>query len=314
MDTKTTLSSHIPSFMHDWRNYKRGLKGLKFTDWIISSDYCLDDKNKPNDVITFTIFPRVIPRELFLEIDRCVPADIKNITHFSEETLNYLKHSPYFFNISILLENRENFCKKAQLIKMFEKLISIYKQFSLDMQECHKDDYRRIQKFAQYLKQGNCSKKLLSTLLLVTQHFSVIVEFLLIKEKHSQIFWCSDRDSIISFNDGIIFNFVRMCVPMLIKGRIKEYNVKCVGHSNEEFLFDPFIRIPDIITGALSSLIPIENGITAQQPKHIEIINQCLVNNNKMIHLIYDFDKNGKPIAHRAYFEAIDKYPLLKYN
>lgn len=112
MDTKTTLSSHIPSFMHDWRNYKRGLRGLKFTDWIISSDYCLDDKNKLNDVITFTIFPRVFPKELFSEINRYVPADIKNVTHFSDVTLNYLKSSPYFFNISVLLENKENFFRK----------------------------------------------------------------------------------------------------------------------------------------------------------------------------------------------------------
>ena len=294
MDTKTTLSSHIPSFMHDWRNYKRGLKGLKFTDWIISSDYCLDDKNKPNDVITFTIFPRVFPKELFLEIDRCVPADIKNVTHFSDVTLNYLKNSPYFFNISILLENRENFCKKAQLIKMFEKLISIYKQFSLDMQECHKEDYRRIQKFAQYLKQGNCSKKLLSTLLLVTQHFSVIVEFLLIKEKHSQIFWCSDRDSIISFKDGIIFNFVRMCVPILIKGRIKDYSVKCVGYSNGEFLFEPFIRIPDIICGVLSSVKHIDDNFQYDKDKHKQLFDQIVIDNPKLVILKSTFDKNGK--------------------
>lgn len=294
MDTKTTLSSHIPSFMHDWRNYKRGLRGLTFTDWIISSDYCLDDKNKLNDVITFTIFPRVFPKELFSEINRYVPADIKNVTHFSDVTLNYLKSSSYFFNISVLLENKENFFPKAQLAKLFDQLISVYKQFSLDVQEHHKDDYRKIQKFAQYLKRRNCSKKILSTLLLVVQHLSVIVEFLLIKEKQSQIFWCSDRDSIISFNDGIIFNFVRMCVPMLIKGRIKEYSVKCVGDSNEEFLFDPFIRIPDIICGVLSSVKYIDDNFQYDKDKHKQLFDQIVIDNPKLVILKSTFDKNGK--------------------
>lgn len=35
----------------------------KYSDvkkWFICSDYCLDDKNKPNNVISFVIYPYII--------------------------------------------------------------------------------------------------------------------------------------------------------------------------------------------------------------------------------------------------------------
>lgn len=30
------------------------------TKWFMSSDYCIDDKGKPNDVITFVIYPYIL--------------------------------------------------------------------------------------------------------------------------------------------------------------------------------------------------------------------------------------------------------------
>ena len=59
MNRKTILSSHFPEFVEKWKNFQNNFK--RNASWYITSDYCLDDKNKPNDVMTFTIFPFIHP-------------------------------------------------------------------------------------------------------------------------------------------------------------------------------------------------------------------------------------------------------------
>ena len=318
MDRKTKLTTFVPDLMNDWNNYKKGLKGLKITNWCISSDYCFSNENKL-DVATFTIFPFEYMRLIYDDIKKNLPRDIKCKRNFTQNELNYIKNSKYFFSISIILYNLETSFNKEDAIKQIAKLLK--KNITDIPFHIENEDFNKIKKslreYLNNLKKKNCPIKLLSQIYFVAQFVAQLMEFLLIKENGKCVGLCPDRGHIDSFNHGIIYNLVQTHIHKLINNRVKDFRLASppTEQSKDNIdIRDAFIRIPDIITGALSSLIPIENGITAQQPKHIEIINQCLVNNNKMIHLIYDFDKNGKPIAHRAYFEAIDKYPLLKYN
>ena len=76
MDRKTRLTTFVPDLMKDWNNYKKGLKGLKITNWCISSDYCFSDENKLN-VATFTIFPFEYMQQIYNDIKKNLPRDIK---------------------------------------------------------------------------------------------------------------------------------------------------------------------------------------------------------------------------------------------
>ena len=55
--------------------------------WMLYSDYCLDDKNKPNDVITFVLMP-FIDEEHYAEMQKTIatlqPADIKQCDFISQ--------------------------------------------------------------------------------------------------------------------------------------------------------------------------------------------------------------------------------------
>ena len=81
MNRKTILSSHFPDFVEKWKKFQHKFK--KVDSWYITSDYCLDDKDKPNDVMTFTIFPFVPPHLLKCEVKKYLSKDINLLSSFS---------------------------------------------------------------------------------------------------------------------------------------------------------------------------------------------------------------------------------------
>lgn len=317
MDKKTRLTSFVPELMEDWNKYKKGLKGLKITDWCISSDYCFDDPNKL-DVATFTIFPAGYMDKIYQEINDNLPRDIKHKRRFTETELNYLKDSKYFFSISIILYNLKNYLNKEKATEQVEKMLKITTEnlpFPTSDIDFHKNK-EKLHEYLNNLKKHNCPVNKLAQTHFVAQFVAQLMEFILIKENSKIIGWCPDKGED-SFNNGMVYNLVQCYIHRLIKNRIKNFRLACPPppHLDKHlYMRDAFIRIPDIITGALSSLVPMKDGLTAQKTKHCEVINKCLVNNHKMIHLIYDFGKSDQPTATRFYFESIDKYPSAVYN
>lgn len=318
MDKKTNLTKSIPDLMEKWQRYKRGLKGIKITDWCISSDYCFGDPDKL-DVATFTIFPIGCMPTIYNEINNFLPRDIKNVTFFSEIELNYIKTSKYFFSISIIVNNIKYAFNWNKVLKHLSELLQI-KETELP-QEIPISDFqksrRKLTTFYNYIKQKSYNHKLVAEIQFVAQTVSSIIEFLLIKEKGKIVGWCSDRGHITSFNEGIIFNLVQSYVHQYIKGRISKYQLAFPPELKEKhktFLGDNFIRVPDILTGAMSSLVMTDKGLTVQKAKHGSLIGHCIVDNPHIIILVCDCLENDKTFWQRAFFESIDKSPMLKYN
>ena len=79
------------------------LKELHYTKWMIFSDYCINDKNKPNDVLSFTVMPYYDEfdkiKNMLLALS---PKDIKNIKKVKQDFLKFLKEAP-ILNISFVL-------------------------------------------------------------------------------------------------------------------------------------------------------------------------------------------------------------------
>lgn len=199
MDKKTNLTKSIPDLMEKWQRYKRGLKGIKITDWCISSDYCFGDPDKL-DVATFTIFPIDCMRIINREIKENLPHDIKKVKQFSEKELNYLKNSKYFFNISFVIENLKYAFNEEKALKEFSDTLKAYETMNIDKNnESIKERHKQLVEICNYLKQKSHSTKKLSQMYFVAQIVSTIMEFLLIKEKGRNLRWCSDRGHIASF-------------------------------------------------------------------------------------------------------------------
>ena len=317
MDKKTLLTQSIPEFMDDWNNYKKGLKNLKITDWCVSSDYCFDNAEKM-DTATFTIFPISCMKIIYNEIKNHFHNDIKSKSHFSDKELEYLKESPYFFSISVIIDNLKNSFNEDIAKAQISEALKFYKETpNVSLYPNAKEVYKQYHSLYSFLTQRGHSKKMPTYVFFVSQLIGQILEFLLIKENGRCPRWCSDRGHITTFQQGIIFTLMNNYLYKLIRNRVNDYRVALpaeLQNSSGSYMYDPFIRIPDIITGAISSLTPIYNGLTGQQQKHRDIIAKSIVDNKKIITLSYNFDEKGQPEIKRIYFESVEKCPILKHN
>lgn len=317
MDKKTNLTKSIPDLMNAWKTYKKGLKGFKITDWCIASDYCFGNSDKL-DVATFTIFPISCMRIIHNGIKENLPHDIKEVKQFSEKELNYLKNTPYFFSISIVIENLKYAFNEEKALNEFSEVLKAYETMNIDKNnENIKERHKQLVDICNYLKQKSHSTKKLSQMYFVAQLVSVIMEFLLIKEKGRNLRWCSDRGHIASFLDGIIFNLVPVYLHHYLKNRVTDYYIHLpieVKESNGVYPYDAFIRIPDIITGAMSSLVFTDIGLTVQKEKHSVLLTKFFVDNPRVISVACNYLENGQPLWQRMYFESIDNCSVFKYN
>ena len=317
MDRKTQLTKIIPDLMKSWNDYKKGLKGMKITDWCIASDYCFDNPNKL-DVATFTIFPVDCMPKLHKEILKQLPKDIKNITHISDSVVKFIKESKYFFSISVITDNLKYAFNEQEAIIQFEGVLNYYNALSDEQKTPEiRDRARKFNEFYNYVKQKSHSNKLLARIYFVTQFVSQIFEFLLIKENGKIPHWCSDRDFIATFKDGFIFCLLNTYVYRYINGRISNYWLCLppeIMENTRKYPYDPFVRVPDIITGAISSLVMTPNGLTCQKQKHSALISNSIVDNKRIIVLCYKFNKDGTASGNRMFFETTSTCPLLKYD
>ena len=283
---------HIPEFTQQWKRYKKGLTDVDLREWCISSDY-VDDKNKPNCVATFTIFPKSLIPKLIKEIPLNIPTDIKNRTHINSGTLDYLRNSPYFFSICVVIRNKKLLCNET-LAQSIHTLIEFYKN-TVENKEEVKDKYLKIQKFNQYLKQRNCSKETVGLMLFVAKFMSYICEFLLIKENCSVLHWCSDRDAITDMLDKIIYDIVIGFTEKKVHDRILNYNLSAPipNTPRAQAEYDTLIRIPDAISGVFSSLQPRGKDLAYEKEKHRDIFIHSILSNDRVIVLDFDIQQDN---------------------
>src|SRR5690606_22419899 len=86
-------------------NYLSNLKSV--SKWICFSDYCLDDKEKPNDVVTFSIIPYITDFHIVEDhIKKCAKTDIKKTRVVNEKFIEFLNKYP-LINFSFIINDRK---------------------------------------------------------------------------------------------------------------------------------------------------------------------------------------------------------------
>lgn len=317
MDRRTILTQSVPGFMDAWKKYKKGLKNIKIADWCISSDYCFGDVNKL-DVATFTIFPVECMQVIDCEVKDNLPHDIKEVKQFSEKGFTYLKNSKYFFSISVVIENLKYAFNEEKALREFSDVLKFYDISDIDKNnESIKERHLQLVNAYNYLRQKSHSRVKLSQMYFVAQFVSIIMEFLLIKEKGRDIRWCSDRGHIASFLDGIMFNLVPVYLRHNLRGRVIDFHIHLpleIKENKNDYPYDVFIRIPDIITGVMSSLVVTEGGITVQKEKHGQLVHKSIVDNPHIVTILCHYLADSRPMWQRLFFESINKSPAFRYD
>ena len=87
-----------------------------------------------------------------------------------------------------------------------------------------------------------------------------------------------------------------------------------IREPNKEYPYDTFIRVPDIITGVMSSLVFTDIGLTVQKEKHGCLLSEILVDNPRIVTIACNYLENGQPLWQNLYFESVDNCPAFKYD
>jgi len=270
------------------------------TKWTCYSDYCFDDKNKPNDVVTFTLVPYVDDfNDLSNFIQRIAKVDIKKTRTISEEFTEFLKKYP-LINFSFILNNRKkifgkdhNSVKKS-LKNTFEIIKKQYIEWSKkqpEQREYYKKIIKKIDCVLELIKNDKKIKQIIG-MLLVTFLGAYVSSKILRKLNNIELFgWFSDRDAINEVCNNFSIELFQYFLHGLNDGKNFKFVASPAG-SNDNAFYEELVRIPDYIAGAISDYNMKDNLISKN--KFDEVLTNYMADNehnNFVFNIFVEEDK-----------------------
>jgi len=285
---------------------KKFITSSKKLHWFIFSDYCINDKNKNNQVMTFSIIGLDNYDQLEV-IDKVIgtlqPFDLKNSKEINLNFINFLNAMP-IFNISFRLPENRNYTdafdfNEIDFLKMrYESLLEYFKRLQstplqgFDFKDQIKDFKFILNKF----KSKSISLTVFRDIEIITSIVSSIC--ILISQTHKNknlsFIWISDRDSLINFEQKnlsmpLIFSMIHASLHSFIKTNNK---IIFIQHDSKSTpITDNLNRIPDMIAGTLADM----SNTHVSHKKYLPVIRNHLIlkNKNHIAQLYFKKDKYG---------------------
>lgn len=277
------------------------------TSWFVFSDYCLDDKNKPSNIMTFSIVA-LQEREDFIKVGKVLELlqrkDIKKSASISPAFLDFISLLP-IFNVSLSLPNNRNFIKaynfdEITFLKMRYKSLENYYYRASVLPIANNSEKSKIVNDLRHVQRKFSSKSISLSMFrdieivnaAVTSIFTLISN--VHHNKHLKLFWVSDRDALLTFDKSnlsspLIFSLIFASYHSLSANK---HTVGFFNHlDNKKPELDHFNRIPDIVSGTLADM----NNTTVSKEKFVNVLRDYLTlkERNYITKLYFDSDRYG---------------------
>lgn len=278
------------------------LKKASFSPkWMLYSDYCLDDKNKPNDVLTFVLIPfinEVQYQELKKNISETQPVDIKHARSISDEFMAYIKKQAIFSFSFIINERQKLFgtddSKQVEAVKKIMNDLKTWFEKWRDHaeNEQQRDGYKdTISKINKQLREIFLKKKVKNQIdiLLITFFAASYTASILKLLPDIRIFgWFPDRDKTNETCDGLAVPIFNALQYEYIGERQYQF---CAAKPDSHTVpfYDNENRIADIICGTLADYNIKENLISKEK---FDKVLQGLMADNMFVK-VYRFFVDG---------------------
>ena len=242
------------------------LKNKNIKKWMVFSDYVFDNKNKQNDVVTFTIAPFPSDFNLISEhINKLSFKDIKKLKRVNDDFLEFIDKSQVF-NISIILSKKRKLCymnEKDLLITKFDMAIKQLDHWCITTPQAKNNYIKLKSKLAELIRllngQGVNFKAIRDIEVISSLAAYLMFEVTKVIEI-DKIGWFSDRDSILSykaakFKSPVIYDLVSKLYYLFCTTENIDTEDKLlfgVPEENGKVWYDSFIRIPDLICATLA--------------------------------------------------------------
>jgi len=236
--------------------YLKELNGVK--KWTCYSDYSFDNKEKANDVISFTLVPYIDDFEdLSKHIKSLVKVDIKKTRKVDDKFIQFLKKYP-ILNFSFILDDRKNLFSnnqddlKVALENTLKHIRNDFNRWKTERPE-QEEYYNKIDKQLKCVLELIKNKKklkIISDMLLITFLGAYVSSFLADETKAEIFGWFSDRDAINEICENVSIDIFNYYFATQI-----EHNCQFVAApaaSTDNAFYEELVRIPDYITGALA--------------------------------------------------------------
>lgn len=265
--------------------------------WMLYSDYCLDDKNKPNDVITFVLIPFISEaqyQELEKKINETQPVDIKHTRNIDTGFIAYIKEQPVF-SFSFIVNNRQemfgddNDEQVKTVQKILEEIRKTFKTWCDNEEKTELKDYFNscVTKIDRQLNEIFLKKKVKDhiDILLITILGAYFSAAILKRLPKLEIFgWFPDRDKTNESCDQIATPIFNAMQYNHMEARQYQF---CASRPDTKTVpfYDNENRIADVICGTIADYNIHANLVSKDK---FSIILQDLIADNVFIH-IYRF-------------------------
>lgn len=278
-------------------------KNSSCSKWLMFSDYCLDDKGKANDVMTFVLMPfesEVKYLEIQQRIHNMQPSDIKKTDTVNKAFLSYLK-SENVLTFSFVFDDRKHFlapthnqCVQGakETLQMIRDCYEGWKKTANneDVLKYYDNVVRTINRQLESINGKSPNIKLLNDIL-ITAFLGAYVSVKVLEKLPIEIFgWFSDRDKVISGKDNIITPIFNFYQHNMLDGRQFKFCTFTPNDTVKPF-FDDFNRIADVITGAIADYNMEEEYITAEKFNTV-LIDFLADNKQALIFRLHKLDGN----------------------
>ena len=282
--------------------------------WMLYSDYCLDNKDKPNDVLSFALIP-FVNEEKYQEIEQKIketqPVDIKHTRSISEEFMNYIK-TQAVFSFSFIVNDRQLLfgSDKEEQVKTVEKILNNLNTAFIRWRDNAANDQQQeffkesITKIKKQLSEIFLKKKVKDQIdvLLITLLGAYYSASILKRLPDIQIFgWFPDRDKTNETCDGLAVPIFNALQYEYMDARQYQF---CAAEPDSQTVpfYDNENRIADVICGTLADYDLKANLIS--KDKFDEVLQGLMADN--MFVKIYRFFVEGN-ITHLGIIKIMSK-------
>lgn len=257
----------------------------------IFSDYCIDAKDKFNNVASFAIAPSwVATPEMVSLLSEKIPKDIKKTKQIDENIIEVLSNRT-FFHVSFILKSTAGVLhskghtdQNVALLNM-DKVSEMINMWIINQPEGKEKFEEQIKRFATAkaeLRKKSANIKLFKLISIIAILVAYLAFLLSREAKCKSILWFSDRDKIVDAFGEICrelfeINHYALCLKEITEAEIPKvgYGIDDVGV--DRLWFDSLIRLPDYMAGTLASWDMKENLVSSQ--KHSELLQRVFAQN-----------------------------------
>ena len=274
--------------------------------WMICSDYAIGNKNKKNDVVTFTFYPYIVDHGLLSNIIKSLAKkDLKNTRDINKDFLTFIKEAP-ILNISVLLSRKRKLDylndERDFFIVSIDKIIEQLNYWVMstpENKEYFKKLIKKMNKLKILVKSPSTNLKIIRDIEIISQLVAYLcLEMNLIIDVDI-LGWFSDRDKLLdykkaSFEEPLIFDFISNLYHVLCENHFGAINSKAklvygVPEQNGTLWYDELNKIPDYICGTLADYDIQKNEISHR--KFNTMLTSFFINNPKNLIFKLNFSK-----------------------